>query len=124
MAYLHCHSCDWSQDDFWSWSYNPLTKIWSDVKWLARPRVMSLDDRIVNDITEYTGVRVRRSCGKHPGQIKVFSWQWLIVEAVKDWKIFRAQSWWTWESWKSAWEKRTADKPLCPSCGEQNFDID
>ena len=24
MAYLHCHSCDWSQDDFWSMDgYNP-----------------------------------------------------------------------------------------------------
>ena len=27
MSYLHCHSCDFSQDDFWSESYNPITSI-------------------------------------------------------------------------------------------------
>jgi hypothetical protein len=25
MAFLHCHNCDWSQDDFWEPNgYNPL----------------------------------------------------------------------------------------------------
>ncbi len=24
MAYLHCHSCDFSQDDFWHEGYNPI----------------------------------------------------------------------------------------------------
>ena len=23
-AYLHCHECGWSQDDFWTKTYNPL----------------------------------------------------------------------------------------------------
>ena len=23
MAFLHCHDCDWSQDDFWSETYYP-----------------------------------------------------------------------------------------------------
>ena len=27
MSYLHCHSCDFSQDDFWSEGYNPITSI-------------------------------------------------------------------------------------------------
>ena len=35
MAYLHCHNpqCDFSQDDFWSESYNPMEylKDWEDV---------------------------------------------------------------------------------------------
>ena len=38
--YLHCHSCDWEQDDFWTRDYNPLTKIWSNIQWLAKPRMM------------------------------------------------------------------------------------
>ena len=25
MAYLHCHRCFWSQDDFWDENYNPIT---------------------------------------------------------------------------------------------------
>jgi hypothetical protein len=27
MAYLHCHACGWSQDDFWSKGYNPITSV-------------------------------------------------------------------------------------------------
>jgi hypothetical protein len=23
-AFVHCHECEWSQDDFWSGSYNPV----------------------------------------------------------------------------------------------------
>jgi len=25
MSYLHCHTCHWSQDDFWDQNYNPIT---------------------------------------------------------------------------------------------------
>lgn len=25
MSYLHCHNCNWSQDDFWHETYNPVT---------------------------------------------------------------------------------------------------
>jgi len=24
MAFIHCHHCNWGQDDFWSESYNPI----------------------------------------------------------------------------------------------------
>ena len=27
MAYLHCHDCDWQQDDFWSAQYNPIRSL-------------------------------------------------------------------------------------------------
>ena|SRR5579885_407912 len=32
MTYLHCHKCDWQQDDYWSKSYNPLRFLlnWED----------------------------------------------------------------------------------------------
>lgn len=30
MAFLHCHNCDWSQDDFWEPNgYNPLENVYS-----------------------------------------------------------------------------------------------
>lgn len=32
MAFVHCHDCGWEQDDFWSYSYNPLESLleWQD----------------------------------------------------------------------------------------------
>ena len=32
MAYLHCHACNWSQDDFWSKTYNPVTCFQDDLE--------------------------------------------------------------------------------------------
>lgn len=119
MAYLHCHSCDWSQDDFWSFSYNPFTKFWSDIKWLIRPRILTLDGWIVNDLTKYTGVNVHRFRSTQKGPVKVFSWQWLWLEIVKEIKLTRDQRWWTWKSWKR--DRATAK---CPKCGKVDFDID
>ncbi len=34
MSYLHCHACDWSQDDFWSESYNPIRHLLNSEDWL------------------------------------------------------------------------------------------
>ncbi len=118
MAYLHCHSCDWSQDDFWSKRYNPITKFWSDVKWLWKPRIIDLDHNIVDDLIKYTKVPILFK--KRDGwQYKFFSWNWLVLEIVKEVKNFRTQKWWTWEAFMK--EKDTA---VCPSCGAQDFDID
>ena len=30
MPYVHCHNCDWSQDDFWDESFNPLRFLLND----------------------------------------------------------------------------------------------
>jgi hypothetical protein len=123
MAYLHCHTpkCGWEQDDFWSWKYNPVTKIWNDITWLIRPRIIELDEWIIDDITKYTYVPVRRFVAQK-GQFRVHSWNWLLVEIVKDIKIAAQQKWWTWKSWERAWTKKI--KPVCPRCGKQCFDID
>jgi Zn finger protein HypA/HybF involved in hydrogenase expression len=160
MAYLHCHTkdCGWSQDDFWdlrprfrwksykkSWwkldfdiGYNPISRMWRDIKWLWKPRWMGLDDWVINDITKYTGVKVKVrevqktidqtnakiKCGNCPDiyevtETQVFSWSWLMVEAVKNWRNFRHMKWWTHKSWK-----KDRDTAVCPKCNERNFDID
>ena len=119
MAYLHCHSCDWSQDDFWTRRYNPITKFWDMVKWLWRPRTLEIDDWLVADLEEYTKVSVWRFKGASRGQVRVFSWDWLWLEFVKNWRLFRAQKWWTWKAWKKA-----RGNAVCPECGEKDFDID
>lgn len=113
MAYLHCHSCDWSQDDFWHKRYNPLTKIWDDIKWLWKLRMIEFDACTVKDLIKHTHVPVIRN------ECKVFSWSWLILEVVKEIKIVLRQKWWTWESWK-----KHKDFAICPQCGMKDFDID
>ena len=157
MAYLHCHTegCEWSQDDFWElfyinkwekrwWKkirlgYNPISKMWDDIKWLWKPKWMKLDKWIIDDITKYTGVNVKvrevqtenvdwihaLNHGHDPQQpryyteYQVFSWSWLWVEFVKEWKNFRKMKWWTTKSWEKA-----KDTAVCPKCGKRNFDID
>lgn len=156
MAYLHCHTkdCGWSQDDFWQlfyirrwekrwWKkialgYSPISRMWNDIKWLAKPRWFGLDKWVIDDITEYTNVKVKvrevkKIRDQRKSQIKninapyvyeyteyqVFSWQWLKVETVKNWRSFRHMKWWTHKSWKKA-----RDTAVCPKCGLRNFDID
>lgn len=120
MAYLHCHTkdCGWSQDDFWTRRYNPFTKIWSDIKWLWIPRIMDLDDWIVIDIFEYTKVPVK-NFSKIKGQYRIHTWNWLLIEIVKEIKNVFNQKWWTYKSWQ-----RNKHKAKCPKCGQRNFDID
>ena len=145
MAYLHCHTkdCGWSQDDFWDKSYNPFTRTWNDIKWLWKPKWIGLDKWIIDDMTEYTGVKVKvREIKKEMSEesalkssrsaqnrndlysttyyeFQVFSWQWLWLELVAEWKNIQHMKWWTWKSWKKA-----RDNAVCPKCGERNFDID
>lgn len=143
MSYLHCHSCDWSQDDFYSRWYNPLTKIISDIKWLWRPRMICFDSYFIKhdavDLMKYTGVRVKfyklmlpsiseyrvmkPILGIYMDSISrdfCFSWKWLLLEIVKDIKIVMEQKWWTYKSFKKDYDKGA----VCPKCGNRNFDID
>lgn len=114
MAYLHCHSCYWSQDDFYSRSYNPLTKLWRDFKWLWKPYRFQIDSHCINDLTKYTHIPVYVW-----NKNTVFSWNWLLLETVKDIKVALETKWWTWESWK-----KVKDTAVCPKCGDKNWDID
>jgi len=117
MSYLHCHSCDWSQDDFWHKKYNPLTKIWDDIKWLWKPRMIGMDIDIVKDLNKYTHVLIIQKRVRH--EYKIFSWNWLVLEFVKEIKILFQQKWWTYKSWQ-----RHKDTAVCPKCKKRNFDID
>ena len=119
MAYLHCHSCDWSQDDFYTKRYNPLTKIWDDIKWLWKPKIISLQQDIVDDLVGYTHVPVLRWQDSDWSGYRFFSWNWLLLELVKDIRVAYRTKWWTWKSWKKA-----RDTAVCPKCGDRNFDID
>lgn len=132
MSYLHCHTkgCNWSQDDFWSKTYNPFTKIWRDIKWLIKPHFIQFEKRLVDELSEYTGVPIWKSkvfiknydssvilCPSSI-MVKVFSWNWFILEFAKEVQIFKRQKWWTYKSF------REDKKAVCPKCGKRCFDID
>ena len=112
MAYLHCHNCDWAQDDFWTWRYNPIICFWSDIKWLWRPRFFKLDNWFIEELSRYTNVPVFNFNGK------VFSWNWLILEFIKNLKVFLKQRWWTYKSFVKDPNK------ICPKCSSKSLDID
>ena len=118
MAYLHCHSCDWSQDDFYTKGYNPLTKIWDDIGWTIKPRRIEFDDSCINDMKKYCYTPIIAKVTKR-GLQSVFSLNWLIVEMERNIRSFIKMKWLTWDSWK-----KVQNKAVCPKCGDRNFDID
>ncbi len=120
MAYLHCHSCHWSQDDFWEWrikwakllnwkyrpfGYNPLSLVLEDIASYYKPRYIDFEQWFADE----NGFKSRN----------IFSWHimlWSIKNHIK--RLF-TQTWWTYKSWR-----KDKDKAVCPNCGEVDFDID
>jgi hypothetical protein len=120
MAYLHCHNCGWSQDDFWYKGYNPITKIWRNIKWLWKPTKIGFDKWFL-----------KHSDGKKHNYIiplwtregkdwtYVFSWNWLLLELEKEIKCILNQRYWTYKAFL-----RKKDAAMCPKCKSDNLDID
>jgi hypothetical protein len=99
--YVHCHTkgCTFSQDDFWSWGYNPIRTLFREVAWLWRPRYVYTESR-------------------------VFSWKWLAK--CLWWRLSApfTQKWWTYASWKHAIAGNGGKWPNCPKCGQPKLDVD
>lgn len=116
MAYLHCHNCDWQQDDFWEWrwnlkssrpfGYNPLSLIIEDWFEHWRPSYTKYDEWWAKE----NGFK----------SATIHSWRLLWFEWWRHLKRVFTQTWWTSKSWDKA--RRTAK---CPGCGSgSHFDID
>ncbi|MHC4158888.1 MAG: hypothetical protein ACYSSO_07390 [Planctomycetota bacterium] len=105
MAYLHCHSCDWSQDDFYSEDgYSPANFLKSWNEQLCGDKI---DEQFPSDpefLQENGPITYREVIAR---------------EYEKFAKRIRCMKWVTWEQWQR--EKVTA---VCPKCGAQDFDID
>lgn len=105
MAYLHCHSCDWSQDDFYSvGGYNPSSYLSSWMKSLCEDKI---DEPFTDDALFI----------KENGNI---SRREVIAKEFEGYaKRIRGMKWITMEQWE-----RDKDAAVCPKCGARNFDID
>ena len=106
MAYLHCHGCDWSQDDFWHKGYNPISLMWKDFWSNIKPRKVRFDKwfYIENKL-----------------KVKDYTWSWWMIywNWKRHFKRFFTQKVWTYKKW----EKVRKDWK-CPECGSNNWDID
>lgn len=103
MAYLHCHSCRWEQDDFWSPDgYLPLREDLMDYlrKCLFEEKVETIDYETEHFITISGKEMVAR-------------------ELEKLARVIRNHKWTTWEDWK-----KVSDTAVCPKCGQRNWDTD
>lgn len=137
MAYVHCHNCNWQQDDFWSFrGYNPLRFfLKNDLPWLWKPRWIAGDreflrkGRIASFFTRvqdkvWTQPENGPKCADKDGNIvgptpykeySQHSWFMLAWAATHKVKRLFTQRWWTYEAWRHDCEKGIGD---CPKCGK------
>lgn len=108
MAFLHCHSCNWSQDDFYSPDgYNPASCLASWNDHLCGDKADKIDELFTDDaefLAENGPITTREV---------------LAREYEKFARRIREMKWITWEHWQ-----REKDVAVCPKCGARNFDID
>ncbi len=109
MAYLHCHDCDWGQDDFWEvGGYNP-------VRWLLNVEADLLKDKMRFD---FESIDISPEGHDDEGP-------WVSGKAYVAWELRRharnieKMAVRTTDEWKQV--KNTF---RCPGCGSQNLDID
>jgi hypothetical protein len=116
MAYLHCHACNWAQDDFWTFKlnfgktwlfgYNPISVLIDDIiYYLLKPRIIKWDIWFAKENNFKSN--------------KIHSWNIFLWNIKRNIRRFFKMRWWTWKSWKRA--RKTA---TCPKCGKKAFDID
>lgn len=109
MAYLHCHSCDWSQDDFWEiGGYNPIRSAQDLEVGLFRDKVHL--DPVASTITpegeDQDGPYVTgTSYVAHLLRRYARNIETMAIRTDAEWK-------------------RVKDTFCCPKCGSRNLDID
>jgi len=97
MAYLHCHGCGWSQDDFWSLDgYNPLSEYS-----MAELRCDLFKDKIKLDQGTMTG-----------REFVVMELKQVIAR-IETMKVMTDEEW---QEVKYLW--------ACPECKSNDWDID
>jgi predicted RNA-binding Zn-ribbon protein involved in translation (DUF1610 family) len=107
MAYLHCHKCGWSQDDFWNKSYNAIRFL------------LNWEDELLNEKfkQKFPGDSEWR---KRFGDI---TYQEVIAQELeRHAQTIRNMVWVTRDEFQADYD---AGKAKCPKCGSSKyFDID
>ena len=106
MAYLHCHNCDWQQDDFWDKNYNPIRFLLNWEKDLLND-LSNLDSSFTTDIQfiKDNGNITRREL--------------IARELESHARTIRKMKFRTYEEYQ-----RLNPDRICPNCKQQELDID
>lgn len=113
MAYLHCHNCDWSQDDFWS------EDGWSPEKGMDGYWEWAFRDKVHMDpnFFEEEGLEDKMHEDEEGRWIK--GQDLLAFELRRAANSVENMAVKTYEEWK-----QVKDTFTCPKCGSKNWDID
>lgn len=106
MAFLHCHNCDWEQDDFYDENYNPQESLEHWNEFLFGERKHRLDQQFTDDsefLHRYGPITTREVIAK---------------EYEKFANRIRTMKWITFDDFKNDPNK------TCPKCGSDKLDID
>ena len=117
MAYLHCHTCNWSQDDFWEWEWT--WRVWKFRPFGYNPISLFVDNIHAYGVPRYIEFDISFAREHGLESPYIHSWRVLWWELKKSIRSVRDMKWWTWKSWR-----RHAEGAVCPQCKERNFDID
>ena len=120
MAYLHCHNCGWSQDDFWTENYNPITFLEKNYK----------DDLLNKDLDKI--VKMDKNFFRENSwffkespeieQSKFTQRRYLIYQLSKAIKKIEKMEYKTEDEFRAARERKEFK---CPVCGSSiDWDID
>lgn len=115
MAFLHCHNCGWSQDDFWSRNPTAYHPFRPDI--VEHLRLSLFQDKFYSDKVwfEEAGIEFEEDDeGAYcPGQVYV---AWRLQQMSHS---ILGMEWRTETEWIAV-----KDRAVCPSCGKRAWDID
>ena len=128
MAYLHCHNCGWSQDDFWT--YNFTKKTFKELllfKWKHRPLGYNPESILLEDISEYIKpryIKMDSSWARENGYKtnKIHSWSFILRVLKRYRQVKKNMFFKTYKEFKDAKRHKNV---CCPECGSyKDWDID
>lgn len=106
MAYVHCHSCGWQQDDFYDENYNP-AQFLSNWNYQLFGKDRKHLDKLFSDDALFL---------KENGSITTR--EMIAREYEKYARRIRKMKWITYEDFKNDTDKK------CPECSSDDLDID
>jgi hypothetical protein len=122
MAYLHCHNCPWSQDDFWhlpkeeggdGFGYMPFDR--NDFEEIFKLLSAAVQDPSKRMVDNYDRNFFEEHFGTSEGvDVRQFV-AWNLERRARQ---IRGMVWMTYDDYKNDSDKR------CPRCGSGNLDID
>lgn len=118
MAYLHCHNCGWSQDDFWDEKgYNPISTLKDDTKYLFIDKVY-FDSSIKDSLKKYGNIELKEDENGY----YITGKEYVIHEMERCITRIKNMMWVTDTEFKKDYN---ADIAKCPKCKcKTEFDID